>query len=247
MLVVEDKIEMMMMYRSYFKNSGFHLLPASTIREAHEVLERILPKAIVLDLVLRAEDSWRLLVDLKQDVRTRGIPVIIASTIEDQAKAFHLGADEYIVKPVERAQLLERLKGLTAQARATRVLIVDDDERDRYLLKQLFRESDVAIQEASSGLEGIREAAKSGPDAIILDLTMPGMSGFEVLDALKANIATKDIPVIIYTSRVLTEPERLQLLGKAAAILPKEGPGREEIAEVIRRTARPVRLSAAAI
>jgi CheY-like chemotaxis protein len=115
------------------------------------------------------------------------------------------------------------------------------------LLKQHFRESDFLIQEASSGLEGIREAAKDGPDAIILDLTMPGMSGFEVLDALKSNTATKDIPVIICSSRVLAESERLQLLAKAAAILPKEGPGCEEIAEVIRRAVNQVRLTAAAI
>jgi signal transduction histidine kinase/DNA-binding response OmpR family regulator len=246
-LVVEDKVEMMMTYRSYLKNSGFDLIPASTIREAQEVLERIRPKAIILDVVLRAEDSWRLLVDLKQDLRTRDIPVMIASTIEDQAKAFHLGADEYFVKPLERVPLIERLKGLTAKARNARVLIIDDDERDRYLLKQHFRESGLLIQEASSGLEGIREAASEGPDAIILDLTMPGMSGFEVLEVLKSTAATKDIPVVICTSRVLSEPERIQLLGKAAAILPKEGPGCEEIAEVIRRAIRPVRLSAAAI
>ena len=165
---------------------------------------------------------------------------MIASTIEDQAKAFHLGADEYLLKPVERAALLERLTGLTAQARPTRILMIDDDERDRYLLKQQFRESDVVIQEASNGAEGIREAAKERPNAIILDLTMPGMSGFEVLDALKTDVATKDIPVMICTSRVLTEPERLQLAGKTLAILSKEGhrqrgdrggdsPGREPV------------------
>jgi signal transduction histidine kinase/CheY-like chemotaxis protein len=246
-LVVEDKVEMMMMYRSYLKNSGFNLIPASTIREAQEVLERILPKAIVLDVVLRAEDSWRLLADLKQDASTRNIPVMIASTIEDQAKAFHLGADEYLLKPVERAPLLERLRALTAQSRATRILIIDDDERDRYLLKQQFRESDLVIQEASSGVEGIRDASKEGPDVIILDLTMPGMSGFEVLDILKSNVVTNGIPVVVCTSRILTDAERLQLAGKAAAILTKEGQGCEEIADVIRRTVSPVRLPAAAI
>jgi signal transduction histidine kinase/DNA-binding response OmpR family regulator len=246
-LVLEDQVEMMMMYRSYLKNSGFDLIPASTIREAQEILERIRPKAIVLDVVLRAEDSWRLLVDLKQNVATRDIPVMIASTIEDQAKAFHLGADDYFLKPLERAPLIERLTGLTAGARKTRVLIIDDNERDRYLLKQQFREYAFVIQEASSGPEGISEAAKVGPDAIILDLTMPGMSGFEVLEALKSNDATKEIPVVIRTSRVLSDSERIQLMGKAVAILSKEGPGCEEIAEVIRRTVRPVRLSTAVI
>lgn len=245
-LVVEDKAEMIMMYRSYLKNSGFHLVPASTIREAQEILEQLRPRVIVLDVVLRAEDSWRFLAALKRDVRTRAIPVLIASTIEDQAKAFHLGADEYLLKPVERTALLERLQRLTAN-RPPRILIIDDEERDRYLLKLQFRESSVVIQEASDGVEGIREAAKERPNAIILDLAMPGMSGFEVLDALKADVATKDIPVVICTSRVLTEPERLELAGKTLAILGKGSQGQNEIADVIRRAVNPAGFPASAI
>jgi signal transduction histidine kinase/DNA-binding response OmpR family regulator len=245
-LVLEDKVEMMMMYRSYLKASEFHLIPASTVRDAYEVLERIRPSVIVLDLILRAEDSWRFLADLKQDARTRDIPVMIASTIEDQAKAFHLGADQYLLKPVERGPLLQSLRELT-EARATRVLIIDDDERDRYLLKQEFLDSDVVIQEATEGMDGIREAAKERPNAIILDLTMPGLSGFEVLDALKTNVATKDIPVVICTSRVLSDSERVQLAGKTAAILSKERLGRAEIAETIRRAVADRRIPSAAI
>ncbi len=243
-LVLEDKVEMMMMYRSYLKNSGFHLIPASTIRAAREILEEIRPRVIILDVVLRSEDSWRLLAEIKTNPRTRDIPVAIASTIEDQAKAFHLGADDYLLKPVERTSLLERLNELTG---AKRILVIDDDERDRYLLKQHLRESDLVIQEVSDGAEGIREAAKERPNAIILDLTMPGMSGFEVLDALKTGAATKDIPVVICTSRILTEQERIQLEGKTVAILSKEGYGQPEIAEAIRRAVGPVRLPAAAI
>jgi len=242
-LVLEDKVEMMMMYRSYLKNSGFQLIPATTIREAQEILETISPRVIILDVVLRSEDSWRLLAELKKNSHTRGIPVLIASTIEDQAKAFHLGADDYLLKPVERAALLERLQELTS---AKRILIIDDDERDRYLLKQYLRESDLVIQEASSGMDGIREAKKERPNVIILDLTMPGMNGFEVLEALKTGAATKDIPVIICTSLVLTEEERLQLEDKTVAILSKEGDRHREITEVIRRAVGLTRLPAAA-
>jgi CheY-like chemotaxis protein/two-component sensor histidine kinase len=243
-LVLEDKVEMMMMYRSYLKNSGFHLIPASTIRAAREILEEIRPKVIILDVVLRSEDSWRLLAEIKTNPLTRDIPVAIASTIEDQAKAFHLGADDYLLKPVERASLLERLTELTG---TKSILIIDDDERDRYLLKQHLRESDLVVREASDGAEGIREAVKERPHAIILDLSMPGMGGFEVLDALKTGAATKDIPVVICTSRLLTEQERIQLEGKTVAILSKEGYGQPEIAEAIRRAVGPVRLPAAAI
>jgi CheY-like chemotaxis protein len=199
---------------------------------------------IILDVILRSEDSWRLLAEIKTNGRTRDIPVIIASTIEDQAKAFHLGADDYLLKPVERASLLERLTEMTG---AKRILIIDGDERARYLLKQHFRESDLIIREAAEGAEGIREAATERPDAIILDLTMPGMSGFEVLEVLKSGASTKDIPVVICTSRVLTEQERLQLEGKTAAILNKEGYGQREIAEVIRRAVGSVRLPVSAV
>jgi signal transduction histidine kinase/DNA-binding response OmpR family regulator len=241
-LVVEDKVDMLMMYRSYLKNSGFHLVQASTIREAQEVLEQLLPKAIVLDVVLRSEDSWRLLAELKQNARTRDVPVIIVSSIEDQPKAFHLGANDYLVKPVERTALLEKLRKLVG---AKRVLIIDDDERDRYLLKQQLRESEIIIQEACDGLEGIRQAAKDRPDAIVLDLTMPGMSGFEVLEALKTGASTHDIPVVICTSRVLTGPERLQLEGKTAAIVSKEMYGQGQIAKAILRAVAPEQLPAA--
>jgi signal transduction histidine kinase/DNA-binding response OmpR family regulator len=246
-LVLEDKVEMIMMYRSYLKNSGYHLIPASTVREAQEAMERIRPKAIVLDVVLRSEDSWRFLARLKHEDHTRDIPVMIASTIEDQAKAFHLGADEYLLKPVERDQLLRKLAELTGPPQAMRILIIDDDERDRYLLKQQFRQSEVVIREVSQGVNGLTEACRERPNAIILDLTMPGMSGFEVLDALKADVATKDIPVVICTSRVLTDSERLRLTGKAIAILSKEGQGLQQIAELIRRTASPVSMGAVAI
>lgn len=234
-LVLEDEIEMMMMYRSYLKNSAYHLLPASTGREAREALERYSPRAVILDVLLRSEDSWRLLAELKQNPRTRHLPVLIVSTVEDQAKASHLGADAYLVKPLERATLLEKLAELTE---AKSILIIDDDERDRYLLRQQFRESALVIREASDGAEGIREAAKVRPNAIILDLTMPGMSGFEVLEALQSGAATRDIPVVVCTSRILTEQERVQLEAQTAAILSKEVCREGHIAAAIHRTLR---------
>lgn len=234
-LVVEDQLEMMMMYRSYMKNSGFDMIFAQTIRQAQEVLERLRPRAVILDVVLRSEDSWRFLADFKRDPHTQDIPVIVASTIEDQGKAFHLGADRYLLKPVERAQLLENLRALTGTGPLPRILIIDDEERDRYLLKQQLGESAFIVKEVSNGSDGIRAAARDKPNAIILDLTMPGMTGFEVLDALKANAATRDIPVIISTSRVLAEREKLQLEEGTFAILSKNEEVSQRIAGIVRQ------------
>ena len=90
-LVVEDSPEMMMMYNSYLKGSGFQVLPAGTTREAEDVLDRVRPDAIVLDIVLRSEDTWAFVAKLKQDARTRNIPFVVVSTIEDQAKGYPPG------------------------------------------------------------------------------------------------------------------------------------------------------------
>jgi len=229
-LVVEDQLEMTMMYRNYLKDSGLRMVTAATVREAQEALETVRPRAMILDIRLRSEDSWRLLAAIKESPLTRDIAVIVVSTIEDQAKAFHLGADEYLVKPVERLELLSALRRLTG---ATRVLIVDDNERDRYLLKQQLRDSRMLIQEAASGAEGIREAFRERPDVIIVDLTMPGMSGFETLEQLKDNPVTRDVPIIVCTSRILSERERLLLESRTIAIVSKETYG--PVAEIVDR------------
>jgi CheY-like chemotaxis protein len=191
----------------------------------------------VLDIVLRSEDTWRFLASLKEEPRTKHIPVIVASTIEDQAKGFNLGATSYLVKPVERSALLTELRRLTGEHTLGRILMIDDNELDRYLLKQHLKNLPVGISEASTGAEGIRNAVETTPDAIFLDLAMPGMSGFEVIERLKAASASRGIPVIIVTSRNLTDLERRKLMeGGAAMILSKQNLTATLVEDALRRT-----------
>ncbi len=243
-LVVEDSPEMMMMYKSYLKGSGFQIFPAGTVREAEDLLDQVRPGAILLDVLLRSEYSWAFMAKLKEEPRTRNIPVLVASTIEDQAKGFHLGVDAYLLKPIERTSLIRELKLLTGQPPVGQLLIIDDDERDRYLLKQQLRKLSVLTTEATSGIEGIRLACESQPNVICLDLGMPDMTGFETLDRLKADPAIRDIPVIIVTSKVLTDSERNRLLEKAVAIVSKDGRGRADFAETLRSTLSSVGITA---
>jgi signal transduction histidine kinase/CheY-like chemotaxis protein len=234
-LIVEDSPEMTMMYKSYLKGSGFQALPANTIREAENILESVRPAAIVLDIMLRSEDTWAFMAKLKRDAYTSTIPILIASTIEDQGKGFHLGADGYILKPIERAVLLRELKLLLARDTAVRVLIIDDEERDRYVMKQKLKTFPTVISEASNGYEGINKARAEKPDLIFLDLGMPGLSGFEVLAELKIDPTLAAVPVVIFTSQILTPAERLELTKGAIAIIGKDAVDSVDLPELLRR------------
>jgi CheY-like chemotaxis protein len=246
-LVVEDSPEMVMLYRSFLAGSGFQPFFASTTRQAEQILDWRRPAVILLDIVLRAEEAWSFVAQLNNEPRTKDIPVLIVSTLEDQAKAYHLGATDYLVKPIQRAVLIERLRAALGPSLPAHVLIIDDDESDRYLIRQRLLGSRVYVTEAFDGAQGIRQACEETPQGIILDLNMPGMSGFEVLDRLKAETSTKDIPVVVCTSRVLTETERLQLSQKTSAVLNKQGLDHAALAQVLNRILSVSDVAAAAI
>jgi CheY-like chemotaxis protein len=211
------------------------VLPASTTREGEEILDRIQPGLIILDIVLRSEETWAFAAKLKQDSRTKGIPVIVVSTIEDQAKGFHLGVDRYLIKPIDRFELITELRAVTGQQPGGRVLIIDDEERDRYVLKQKLRHLPLLIVEAATGMEGFRKACNYKPNLIFLDIGMPDLSGFEVLENLKAEPHLAAIPVVIVTSQVLTDSERNELAKNAIAIVSKENLEHTDFADVLQR------------
>jgi DNA-binding response OmpR family regulator len=234
-LIIEDNAAMRMMYASFLAGSIFQPVHASTTREAEDLLDQFRPAAIVLDIVLRSEDTWAFLARLSADARAQGVPILVVSSIEDQGKAYHLGARDYIVKPAERIDFITRLRALTDQPPFNRVLIIDDNESDRYLWKRKLSEASFLISEAYNGYDGFQKACEEKPELIVLDLNMPGMSGFEVLDRLKAATSTKHIPVVICTSRSLTTMERNELAGKATSILSKEGLDHGAMARELRR------------
>jgi CheY-like chemotaxis protein len=123
---------------------------------------------------------------------------------------------------VERETLLDLLSRVSGLRPNRKILVIDDQVISRYLLKQLFAGAQVTFIEASNGPDGLRAAGIEQPDLAILDLIMPEMNGFEVLNRLRANPATKSIPVIVATSKELSNEERQQLLGEVLAIFPKE-------------------------
>jgi CheY-like chemotaxis protein len=141
--------------------------------------------------------------------------------VEDERKGLALGAEYYAIKPVERDTLLDLLSRVSGLRPSRKILVIDDQGISRYLLKQLFAGAQVTFIEASNRPDGLRAAGIEQPDLAILDLIMPEMNGFE-FNRLRANPATKSIPVIVATSKELSSEERQRLLGEVLAILPKE-------------------------
>jgi signal transduction histidine kinase/CheY-like chemotaxis protein len=226
-LVVEDNRETLFIYEKYLKGTGFQAVPARSVREARRILKEVRPVAVVLDILLEGESAWDLLGELKRQPHTRDLPVWVVTMVDNRHKAKALGADDFCTKPVDRSWLLERLTALPTADRRGKVLLVDDDEVARYLLRGLLGDTRFTVLEARNGEEGLRLAAQEQPNAVFLDLDMPGLTGVEVLAALEADPATRNLPVIIHTSRVLEELERLRLTRRAVAFLPKDSPSRE--------------------
>jgi signal transduction histidine kinase/CheY-like chemotaxis protein len=218
-LIVEDNREALFIYEKYLKGTRFQVIPARDTKEARNALMAFRPVAIVLDVLLQGEHSWDLLRELKAGPNTRSLPVYVITVVDNDKKALALGADGFCSKPVDRTWLLDKLQSAAA-GQTYSVLLIDDDDTSRYLLRGILANSGCRLSEASNGTEGLRLARESKPDLIILDLAMPDLSGFEVLEQLKREPDTRNIPVVIYTSKLIDEPDRLRL-SSALAIISK--------------------------
>jgi CheY-like chemotaxis protein len=240
-LVVEDDRQTLFLYEKYLRNSGFQIVPARTVEEARDALQRLRPAAIVLDIMLEGETSWALLSEIKAQAETRDIPVIVVTVTNREQKARALGADEFVIKPLDQKWLARKLATLARRrGPISRILVIDDDEVARYMLAKLLADGPYEVIDAANGQDGVRLARDMQPQVIFLDFVLPGMTAFDVLDELKLDATTRNIPVIIHTSKSLGEGERERLAREAHAILPKQNLNREvalgRIREVLAKT-----------
>lgn len=220
-LVVEDNREALFIYEKYLKGSRFQVVPARNIEEAKASLTAFRPVAIILDVLLEGEHSWDLLRELKLDPATSGIPVYVVTVVDNRQKALTLGANAFQAKPIDRIWLLDQLNMSATGKSHPRVLIIDDDETSRYLVRTVLANSGCEMWEANGGIEGVRLAKEYGPDIVILDLTMPDLNGFEVLKELDRDPQTSKSRVIIHTSKSVGDQEYLRF-GQPLEVIPKD-------------------------
>jgi signal transduction histidine kinase/CheY-like chemotaxis protein len=235
LLVLDEADDSQYFYEKVLRTSAYQVYPAFTVQDAAAALAEMTPAAIVLDIAPAAQEAWAFLVRLRRAEKTERTPVVIASAGGDRDKALALGADAYLVKPIERRQLLDTLTAIQARtAPAVRVLVVDDEEIARYLVRQCLPVPAFEIIEAASGEEGLRCVREDPPDVVILDLVLPDLPGQEVLRRLRADPSTREIPVIVVTSQVLGDRDAQALLEAAHAVFSKADLSRGTLGEAVR-------------
>jgi PAS domain S-box-containing protein len=238
-LVIEDDEKSAELIRVQLEAEGFSVLHASTAEEALKLVLQQPLALITLDIMLPKMDGWEFLSQLKQIPDLGRIPVVIISIVADRNKGFALGAAAVMQKPISRQELYESLVDLglfpVSRERALKVLIVDDDAKAVELIAVRMLGLATTVLRAYGGVEAIESARKELPDLIVLDLMMPEVNGFDVVDALRLHPDTARIPILVVTAKQITADDRHKLQGSVTAIMEKAEFDRDRFTAEIRR------------
>jgi signal transduction histidine kinase/DNA-binding response OmpR family regulator len=221
-VVVEDDRRSFDLLRVYLEATGARVVSARDGEEGLDTVRRLSPAGVILDILLPGIDGWEVLAQLKADPRTAAIPVIVVSMLDERGRGFTLGAAEYLVKPVSKDQLLAALYRAAAMPeRKHTVVAIDDDPLAIELVRASLEPEGWTVLGAASGQEGLALIRERQPSAVLLDLLMPGMDGFEVVEALRADPDTKFVPVVILTSKSMTQQDKERLQGRITYVARK--------------------------
>ena len=218
-LLLEDNPETAHIFESFLRNTEFQPILASSVAQAETWMARHTPAAVVSDVYLGEDTAWGFLDRLRG--RLPSVP-LIATSIYDESRRAAERAAAFLPKPLERDSLLRELCRLTGRTGTKRLLLVDDNDVSRYILRELLHQPWLELDEARNGQEALAALAARPPDGMILDLLMPDVGGIEILRRLRASEATWQLPVLIYTSKRLSESERAELESWHVRIVRKE-------------------------
>jgi signal transduction histidine kinase/DNA-binding response OmpR family regulator/putative methionine-R-sulfoxide reductase with GAF domain len=220
-MAVDDDENVIKLFRRYLEKQGYTVIGVTDATQVVDEARQLKPYAITLDILMPNQDGWQVIRDLKSNAETRDIPVIICSILSEANKGMSMGVTDYLVKPISEQELLNALDRLTQDAGPNQVLVVDDHADDRKLLRRILEEAGYIVDEAAGGTEAIVKIHEEPPDLVVLDLMMPEVDGFAVLENLKSSEVTRQIPVVVVTAKELKAEERQALYMRAEALLQK--------------------------
>lgn len=233
-LAVDDDPQVIGLYERYLNPQGYYVVPLTDPSKAKEQVLKIKPYAITLDVMMPGKDGWSVLMDLKSDPLTRDYPVIICSIVEQADKGFSLGAADYLVKPILEEDLVGALDRLNKDGTIHEVLVIDDDPNDlRLIEKILSQHGQYKPILAEGGRKGWEAISRKTPHAIILDLFMPEMDGFTILEKIHENSILRGIPVLVVSGGGLTAEQQQQLNEFGRRLITKGSLNEAQIIETI--------------
>jgi len=223
-LVIENDLSFASILADMAHEKGFKVLAASRGDVGLAMAKRYQPDAITLDIDLPVMDGWSILDRLKHDSATRHIPVHIISMMEEAQRGMRLGAMASLSKPVEREALESAFSTIHGfiDRKVRNLLIVEDDDVERASIVELIGNGDVKTTAVASGTEAMAALASQNFDCLVLDLGLNGMTGFELLERMKASPSLSQIPVIVYTGKDLTKKQETELRRLAETIIIKD-------------------------
>jgi hypothetical protein len=208
---------------------GFRTAVAINGEEGLRLASELHPSAITLDVQMPLLDGWAVLSTLKSDADLREIPVIMVSITDDRNLGYALGAAEFLTKPIDRERLASVLGRHAATRSPSHVLIAEDDFSTADVLRRTLESAGWIVTRAKNGNDALDQLAVGRPDAILLDLLMPQMDGFELLERLQARDDWLTIPVVIITAKELTAEDHRRLNGSVQSIIEKGAYGHDAV------------------
>src|SRR5712691_11454792 len=234
-LVIDDDPTARELISDHLKAGGFSVATAAGGFEGLKLAKELRPTAITLDVMMPDLDGWSVLAALRQDSELAEIPVIMVTILDEHRRGVALGAAGYLTKPIDRERLHRLVGRFRAPARATKVLLVEDDAIQRERVRGWLEGQHWIVQEAENGRQALARLQTDKPDVILLDLMMPEMDGFAVVAALQKEAGWRDIPVIVITARDLDANDRERLNSGVKSVLVKDTFRPAELVEGIRR------------
>jgi len=222
---IDDDHQVIDLYKRYLSSHGYKVVAITEPQNVIPQLKELQPYAITLDIMMPHKDGWQVIQDIKKDPDIANIPVIICSIVEERDRAYQLGAVDYLVKPILEDELVNAVNrlGLPKQDEPNQILVIDDDPNVFQLIQIALKgETRYQLIFANGGFAGLEKLKESKPDGVILDLLMPDLDGFSILETMQGDPLLRNIPVIILTAADLTAEDRARLNQNKREILMKD-------------------------
>jgi PAS domain S-box-containing protein len=238
-LVVDDDNAFHAFMDESLASEGYRLIHAYGGDEALKLAKEVRPDLITLDIIMPGKDGWSVLKTLKADPSLATVPVVVATILGDKNLGYAMGAADFLTKPVDKAQIEKIMRKHGPSTNGAQVLIVEDDVETRALLRRMLAKGGWTVAEAVDGKDALEKLASVRPKLVLLDLMMPGVDGFGVIEAMRRDDNLRDIPVVVITAKDLNAREVQQLADHAQEVFRKGSYDRKDLLAVVREQIAP--------